>query len=71
MSTFIVPHQTAVSGVFDDFLGEIPATKQNGVSTGFYIAPEVLEVVERKAKERKVSKSKIVEKALRQVLAIK
>jgi hypothetical protein len=51
-------------------LGDIPIVKPNGKTTGFYLSYEVQAVIEKIAAQRNVKKSRVVEKALRQVFNI-
>lgn len=53
-----------------DNLGDIPLTKRLGRDTTVYLTNEVLDAVSQIAKQRGGSKSKVIDKALRQVLAI-
>jgi len=56
-------------GVFDS-LWDIPKSERKGKTAGFYLSNEVLEVIDKIATQRKVSQSKVIDTALRQVLKI-
>ena len=51
-----------------DFLSSIQPKQRRGKYITFYLSYEVIEAIEKLSKKRKISKSKIVDKALKQVL---
>ena len=51
-----------------DGLGDIPAPKRQGRDTTLYLSYEVLEAVKNASSQRGISKSKIVDYALRKIL---
>jgi len=70
MPEMVQPQTAADNGVVVDNLGDIPQTKQNGKTKGFYLSYEVLAAVEKIATQRNIKQSPVVEKALRQALMI-
>ena len=60
----IEPQTTSVS----DFLSTIEPKKRQGKYVTFYLSHDVIETIEKLSEQREISKSKIVDKALKQVL---
>jgi hypothetical protein len=60
-----------ISAEHDDIFGEASAPTRRGTDATIYFSNEVLEVVDQIADQRKISRSKVVDIALRQVLKIK
>jgi hypothetical protein len=65
------PQAAAITnGAVNDLLGEIPITKRQGKHITVYLTNEVIGAVTKIEKQRGVSRSKVVDKALRQVLKV-
>ena len=64
------PANTVKMGVINDFLDDIEPTRRRGMGSSIYLTNEVLEAVTQIAAQRRISKSKVVDKVLRQVLKI-
>jgi len=62
---------TAAAPAANSFLDGIAVQKRRGKDVGFYLSFEIIEAIERLVdKKRGISKSKIAESALRQVLKV-
>ena len=60
----IEPQKNSMS----DFLSTLQPQKRQGKYITLYLSHDVIEAVEKLSKQREISKSKIVDKALKQVL---